>query len=122
MTDDARRVLVVDDDPGVRELLVDLLALDDYVVASAQDGAEAIMRIAAAPPALIVSDIWMPRRSGLSLAQWLHRHHPTVPLLLLSAGMPPEALAGVAYLAKPFDVDELMALVRRLIDGASACA
>jgi CheY-like chemotaxis protein len=122
MTDAARRVLVVDDDPGVRELLVELLALDDYAVASAQDGAEAIARITAAPPALVVSDIRMPRRSGLSLATWLQLHHPAVPVILLTAGLRPDLPAGVAYLAKPFDVDEFLTVVRRLIDGASARA
>jgi DNA-binding NtrC family response regulator len=117
MPDAARRVLVVDDDPGVRELLVAVLALDDYAVASASDGVEAIARIEAAPPALVVSDVWMPRRSGLSLAAWLHLHYPAMPLVLLSAGVPPDVPAGVPFVAKPFDVNQLLALVRRLIHG-----
>jgi two-component system response regulator HydG len=62
------RVLVVDDDDGVGAMLVDLLALEGYQVDAACDGAEAMACIAAAPPDLVMCDVWMPKRNGLAVA------------------------------------------------------
>ena len=110
-------VLVVDDDEGTREMLV--LALEDegYRVASARHGAEALERIAAEPPNLVLADMLMPVMDGGQLHAYLRERYPELPVVLLSADRRAEAEAGNAagFLAKPFNLDDLSQAVARFI-------
>src|SRR5690606_3653167 len=110
------RVLVVDDQPDVRTYLGALLA-PRYEVVEAADGHEGIERARAARPALIISDVMMPRRSGFELVAELKGDPATrsIPIILLTARSATETrVAGLLhgadeYVAKPFEPDELLA-------------
>ena len=116
------RVLVIDDDALTRELLALLLADDGYEVRAAADGRAALRLLESWRADLIVLDLVM---DGMDGAAFLAEHRrdgiAEIPVLLLSAARGLEDRArglGVAEaLAKPFDLDELCAMVRRLLAG-----
>lgn len=114
------RVLVVDDDPALRELLAEYLTTNGMTVEAVGDGAAMRRSIANAMPAVIVLDLMLPGEDGLSLARDL-RSHSNVPILMLSArGEEIDRVIGLEvgaddYLAKPFGPRELLARLRALI-------
>ena len=118
-SEDAPRVLVVDDHPDLRAFLYTQLA-DTWQVQVAADGLEALACIEEEAPDLVISDIMMPRMDGLELARRLRRDWPSVALLLLSAKASAEdRVSGLVladdYLPKPFRVAELRARVSALL-------
>ena len=121
---DVPRVLVVDDDPALRELLADYLGSSGFVVDAAGDGAQMRERMAAAPPDVLVLDLMLPGEDGLSLARALRRSS-AVPILMLSArGSEIDRVVGLEvgaddYLAKPFSPRELLARLRALLRRSS---
>ena len=121
------RVLVVDDDPALRQLLQDYLGLSGYLVDVAEGGEQMRQRMAQHMPALVVLDIMLPGEDGLSLARAL-RQASNVPILMLSArGEEIDRVVGLEvgaddYLAKPFSPRELLARVRALLRRAATPA
>ncbi|GAA0365323.1 response regulator transcription factor [Actinoallomurus spadix] len=115
------RILVVDDEPAVRESLASSLAFEDYEVETAVDGLEALEKLDAVKPDLVLLDILMPRLDGLTTCRRLRAHGETVPVLMLTArdtiGDRVTGLDSGAddYLVKPFELDELLARVRALL-------
>ena len=116
------RVLVVDDDAYIRDVVAQLLDGEGYSVEEAANGAEAL-RIVTAPgrrPDLILLDLMMPVMDGWEFARRLHEEHPTIgiPIIVLSAArLPSERLhvpGSRAVLPKPFDLDDLLDHVKRL--------
>ncbi len=106
-----RLVLVVDDDAGVRDVVVTLLELSDHDVLAASGGAEALRMLAANPAIdLVVSDVRMPGMSGIELAAQVGARHPGVPVVLISGYFQAEK-DGVHFLKKPFSLEELQAAV-----------
>lgn len=118
-----KRVLVVDDDRVIQQLLEVNLELEGYeVVATAADGKEALEKIAELKPDLVILDIMMPKMDGLEVCRRL-RADPDlakIPVILLSAraqdmdireGL---EIGASAYLTKPFDPVELLEVVGRL--------
>ena len=110
-------VLVVDDDPGIREAVEDLLTGEGYSVALAEDGLDALERLASMPPpCLILLDLRMPRLDGW---QFLARRNGSgdrarVPVVLLSGMTFIRDAPGVAdFLAKPIRPEKLLDCVRR---------
>jgi two-component system response regulator MprA len=118
---DPARILVVDDEPAVREALRRSLAFEGYEVALAPDGLTALDRAASYRPDVVVLDVLMPRMDGLTAARRLRSYGDTVPILMLTArdtvGDRVTGLDAGAddYLVKPFDLDELLARVRALL-------
>lgn len=114
------RVLVVDDDPALRELLSDYLTANGMVVEAVGDGAAMRRALTAGIPDAIVLDLMLPGEDGLSLARGL-RTHSDVPILMLSArGEEIDRVIGLEvgaddYLAKPFGPRELLARLRALL-------
>ena len=110
-------VLVVDDDPGIRTILQAVLEDAGYTVETASDGVEALERIAARRPALVLLDLQLPLLTGQEVLAELRRLAVPVPVVFLSAGMRAEHEAtrhgADAALAKPFDLDALLAVVER---------
>ncbi len=116
------RVLVVDDDEVIRQLITVNLELEGFEVATAVDGQDCLDKIKDIDPAVVTLDIMMPRLDGWETATLLRKDPETagVKLILLSARAQSADLdrgsqIGVdAYLTKPFDPDELITVVRRL--------
>ena len=112
-----RPILVVDDDPAVRELVSDVLHDAGYEVEVAGDGEEAMRVIEDAQPRLLILDIQMPRVDGPALARELRARLRDLPVVVMTARPHPEREAdrcnAVASLAKPFDMNDLVRIVRR---------
>ncbi|MBA3450099.1 MAG: response regulator [Chloroflexia bacterium] len=104
-------ILVVDDDPHLREVIADALGDEGYDVRQAADGQRALEKIAEAAPDLVLSDISMPRLTGVELAERLSRRASPVPVVLMSATTIAPPVATEMFLRKPFALDELLGLV-----------
>jgi two-component system, OmpR family, response regulator MprA len=115
------RILVVDDEPAVRESLASSLAFEDYEIDTATDGLDALDKLDRVKPDLIVLDVLMPRLDGLTTCRRLRVRGETLPVLMLTArdtvGDRVTGLDAGAddYLVKPFELDELLARVRALL-------
>ncbi|WP_328299548.1 response regulator transcription factor [Streptomyces sp. NBC_00435] len=125
---DQQRILVVDDEPAVREALRRSLAFEGYGTQTAVDGLDALDKAASYAPDLIILDIQMPRMDGLTAARRLRAAGSTTPVLMLTArdtvGDRVTGLDAGAddYLVKPFELDELFARVRALLRRSSYAA
>ena len=121
------RVLVVDDDPALRQLLRDYLGASGFLVDEADGGEQMRQRLAVAAPDIVVLDIMLPGEDGLSLARTLRRDS-NLPILMLSArGDEIDRVVGLEvgaddYLAKPFSPRELLARIRALLRRAGSTA
>ncbi|WP_330478374.1 response regulator transcription factor [Streptomyces platensis] len=126
--DHPARILIVDDEPAVREALQRSLVFEGYVAEQAVDGLDAVEKVAAYDPELIVLDVLMPRMDGLTAARRLRASGVTVPILMLTArdtvGDRVTGLDAGAddYLVKPFELDELLARIRALLRRSSYAA
>ncbi|WP_067472473.1 response regulator transcription factor [Actinomadura hibisca] len=124
----AARILVVDDEPAVRESLARSLEFEGYGVDEAADGLAALDRVAAAEPDLVVLDVLMPRMDGLTACRRLRAQGVTTPVLMLTArDMVGDRVTGLDagaddYLVKPFELDELLARVRALLRRSAISA
>jgi DNA-binding NtrC family response regulator len=114
-----RRILIVDDEPSVRDVMAMVLMDAGYTVQSAADGQIALI-IDVAPPDLMITDVMMPHLDGWGLLDHARERNPALPVILMSAGDWIRARATMpipdhaVFLAKPFTIDELLALVGRL--------
>ncbi|GAA3822765.1 response regulator transcription factor [Streptomyces chiangmaiensis] len=125
---ESQRILIVDDEPAVREALQRSLAFEGYDTEVAVDGADALEKATAYQPDLVVLDIQMPRMDGLTAARRMRGAGTTTPILMLTArdtvGDRVTGLDAGAddYLVKPFELDELFARVRALLRRSSYAA
>ena len=114
-----KRILLVDDDAGVRESLSHVLVSEGYVVIPAPDGQQALALVASAQVDLVLLDLNMPVRNGWDTFERLSFHHPLLPVVLITAR--PNQLftavaAGVgALLEKPMDIPTLLRTIQRLL-------
>jgi two-component system response regulator MprA len=117
-------ILVVDDEPAVREAVERALRLDGYDVVLAADGGEALVTLDERPPDAVVLDVLMPRIDGLELCRRMRLRGDRTPVLMLTArDAVSDRVAGLDagaddYLIKPFALDELLARVRALLRRA----
>jgi two-component system response regulator MprA len=115
------RVLVVDDDEGVRRSLAHVLCRDGYHVSLAADGAQAMEELGRTRPEVIVLDVLIPEPNGLEICRRLRRRGDRTPILMLTArDLVEDRVAGLDagaddYLVKPFALDELRARLRALL-------
>ena len=119
----SKRLLVVDDDPGLLRAVAETLRAEGYEVTTARRGAEALVRVAESLPDLIVSDIRMPGMDGYELVRNLRSSARArlIPIIFLTAkDETADRIAGFrsgvdAYLTKPFEPDELLAVVANIL-------
>ncbi|NUR86755.1 MAG: response regulator transcription factor [Nonomuraea sp.] len=115
------RLLVVDDEPALREALQSSLEFEGYRVGTANDGQAALEELAAEPYDAVLLDVMMPRLDGLTACRRLRAQGNHIPVLMLTArdavGDRVSGLDAGAddYLVKPFELDELLARVRALL-------
>ena len=116
---DIRRILVADDDPNLRELLVLNLLAEGFEVEAYDNGEDALRNVASMQPDLVVLDVMMPERDGLSALRGIKEDPRTqhIPVVLLTARATDAEVwqgweAGADYyITKPFDIDELLRFI-----------
>jgi DNA-binding response OmpR family regulator len=118
-------ILVVDDEPLVRDVVVRYLERDGFRTLTAGDGDEAKMLLARASPSLVVLDVMLPGTDGLSLCRWI-RANSDLPVILLTArGEEADRIVGLElgaddYVTKPFSPRELATRVKTVLRRANA--
>jgi len=125
----SHRVWVVDDDRAVRFVLCTALREAGYQVEGFDSAAAALAALAAQPaPSLLFTDVRMPGDDGLVLLDRLKASHPQLPVIVMSAYTDVASTAGAfrggahEFLSKPFDLDDAVALVHRVLPGTEAVA
>src|SRR5689334_4575139 len=114
-------VLVVDDDPGVRDSLRRSLTFEGYTVTTAGDGQQALASVTADRPDIVVLDLQMPVLGGLETCRRLREQGDDIPVLMLTARQGTrDRVTGLDagaddYLPKPFALEELLARLRALL-------
>lgn len=114
------RLLLVDDEPALREPLAEYLVRQGFAVAQAASAAEARSQIKAEPPELVLLDIMMPGEDGLSLCRHLADAHQIPTILLTAKGEAMDRIVGLEigaddYVVKPFEPRELVARIRSVL-------
>ncbi|TSA48275.1 MAG: sigma-54-dependent Fis family transcriptional regulator [Nitrosomonadales bacterium] len=118
-------ILIVEDDPDLREALADTLTLSRYRVLTAVDGKHALELLADNTVGLVITDVQMPNMNGLVLLHEIKSRWPQVPVLLMTAyGVIAQAVEAMRegacnYLVKPFEVSDLLSQVARYMLPAS---
>jgi CheY-like chemotaxis protein len=120
------KILVVDDNTDHRELIVIMLEAEGYEVLTAKDGSEGLEQVRASHPNLVICDVMMPGIDGIQMVKMLRQmpEHRAMPVLMITAhgdARQNAILAGAnKTLGKPFDLDELIAMVRGILKGSTA--
>ena len=116
-------ILVVDDEPTILDLLVQLLDDEGYATLAAPDGVAALELLAREAADLVLLDVMLPGLDGPGVVRRLREQPRTaaIPVVLMSAARQPglDGLDHVAFLRKPFDLDQLLAIVARALGRAS---
>ncbi len=119
------KILVVDDEPSIRELLSASLTFAGFDVRIAADGHEAISQVSFVHPDLVVLDIMLPDMDGFEVLKKLREHEPNLPVLFLTAkddiqdkvrGL---SVGGDDYVTKPFSLEEVVARIRAILRRTS---
>jgi CheY-like chemotaxis protein len=118
--EDGQTILVVDDDTAIREVVAEVLEDEGYAVAMASSGEEALAVVERAEPALVVLDMRMPIMNGWEFARELSvRSAGRIPILVMTAAVDAvqraAEIGAAGTLSKPFDLDELVAMVNELV-------
>jgi DNA-binding response OmpR family regulator len=113
-------VLVVDDEPIVREVVVSYLEREGYSTLEAADGERARQLVEEASPSLVVLDVMLPRIDGLELCRWIRSRYDLPVILLTARGEEADRIVGLElgaddYVTKPFSPRELAARVRTVL-------
>lgn len=119
------RIIVVDDEPSVRELIWDYLSQHGYTVATASGGQELRTLLQDWAADLVILDVRMPGEDGLSLARHVRESHHAGIIMVTAAGATVDRIVGLEvgaddYLAKPFDPRELLARVKSVLRRVAA--
>lgn len=117
-----KRILVIDDEPEIRELLKDKLERSGYEIVTASDGNEGVKLFRKNPTDLIITDIIMPEKEGVEVIQELHSEYPKVKIIAISGGGQhtsmqfclnlAKSLGAVRSFNKPFKLAEIVEAIR----------
>ncbi|MDD3045389.1 MAG: response regulator [Candidatus Delongbacteria bacterium] len=119
---DTKKILVVDDEAIMRDLLTDFFEMMDYGVMSAKDGSVAMEIITESQPgeySLVITDINMPKMGGIELFKSVKSKYPDMPIILMTGYGIEKVRQDVekadGFLAKPFELDDLNRLVSKIL-------
>lgn len=116
------RILVADDDDSLRWVLQTQLEEMGYTVSAVSDGIEALAEIEREPPSLVLSDLKMPRLSGMELLKRIQTRHAEIPVVIMTAygtiqsAVEAMRMGAYDYLTKPIDYEELRIVVTRVLE------
>ena len=119
-------LLIVEDDPEMRDLLRKVLEKDGYQVSVAADGHEAIPLLSRGDFALVVTDMLMPHDGGLELLEFIRRTQPMLPVIIITAFGDWQSysraleLGAVAFISKPLKMAELVSAIQTALAGSGA--
>jgi two-component system response regulator PilR (NtrC family) len=122
MGQEKSKILVVDDEPGMREFLEIMLQKDNYLVSTATDGAEAIEKIENALYDLAVVDVQMPVMNGIEVLKKINEKCPETTVIMITAFASHETaieamkLGAYDYITKPFKIDEIKLVIKKALD------
>ena len=116
-------LVVVDDEPSIREICVDVLSSEGYDVSTADNGREAVDLLASEPADLVLMDIMMPVMDGVAACKLIKENEQTrdIPVVIMSASSNIHSriaelqCVAAAVVPKPFDFDQLLDTVRRFV-------
>ncbi|HPT98601.1 MAG TPA: sigma-54 dependent transcriptional regulator [Armatimonadota bacterium] len=117
-----RTILAVEDEPVLRQVLVDALSQAGYCVETAEDGVEAVNKVEQQEYAVVILDIGLPRLNGMDVLRFIKKRRPDIPVIIVTVNATMadaiEALKQGAYeyIRKPFDIGELERIVARAMD------
>ena len=120
------RILVIDDDPSIRDTMERVLARDSHMVESYEDARVALDALRQEQPDLVITDVYMPEMDGIEFLLSLREAEPDLPVIVTSGGGSASShhlLTDAAYLGvtvtlpKPFEIDQLLELVRSVLEG-----
>jgi two-component system alkaline phosphatase synthesis response regulator PhoP len=123
---EGRRILLVEDEPGLVLTLTDRLASEGYEAAAATDGPSGLRRATSEPWDLILLDVMLPGMSGFDVVKEIRQHKVTTPVIMLTArGQVVDKVLGLKlgaddYLTKPFEMLELLARIEAQLRRAAA--
>ena len=118
------RILVIDDDPGMRGLLLEVLSHAGHTIFIAADGREGTALLDRRSIDLIITDVLMPNQDGIETMSKIRRSHPTLPIIVMTGGNQlgsdyylriAKALGAARVLPKPFHLDDLLRHVKELL-------
>jgi len=123
-SEDKQRILVVDDDSALRELIADYLTMSGYQVDQAANGLDLRKQLNSHSADLIVLDLMLPGEDGLSLLRWLQEYQGQPVIIVSARGDEVDRVVGLEmgaddYLAKPFGPRELLARIRAVLRRSS---
>lgn len=114
-----KRILLVDDDPGIRETLGRVLESEDYAIATARTGREAVLEFVTRPPDLVLLDLNMPDRDGWHTFRLMNVAHPLLPIIVITArpNQYPQAVERSvdALMEKPLNLPLLLKVIRNFL-------
>jgi DNA-binding response OmpR family regulator len=120
------KILIIDDDSGVRDVMARALGRDGHEVATAADGNEGLAAARREPPDLVITDIFMPEREGLDTIMELRKQRPELPIMAISGGghfatgdylSVARDMGAAMTLSKPIDLRALSEAVNSLLGG-----
>lgn len=112
------KILLVEDDEGIRTTLKEILTERSFLVDAIEDGAKALDMVKKSPPDLILLDLGLPNISGESVCKEVHKLYPELPIIILTAKRASQdvvnglTIGAIDYISKPFDIDELIARIK----------
>lgn len=119
-------ILIVDDDPGIRNITAQLLTDSGHIVVEAENGDQALRYVDGTAVDLVIMDVVMPNKGGMETIMEIHALHPRIPAIIMSGKVPLGTAAvdrllkrygSKAVLSKPFTAEELLAAVEIALAG-----
>ena len=126
--DDSPRILVVDDEHVIREILADFLSMEGFIVRTAEDGSAALTELSRSRYDLVLSDLKMPNMGGIELLAAVQEHTPNVVTIIMTGfGTVETAIDAMKrgaydYIMKPFKMEEVVHTVRRGLERKKLAA